>query len=859
MSDSLDDVFAQMRAAGIDPPDQKVVNTDGKVFRWKPAGQAGAKKTAWAFITELRSRDQLRTFFVGSFGNKGDAPVKIENKATDWTPEERADWVEKRRAAEKLQAAERRKEAETAAKKADRMWEKGRTGGKSAYLERKQVGAFGLRFLFGSRIMVPVRNVHGELQGLQYIGDDGEKVFGTGTEKAGRFHLLGAVRNDGPIAFAEGYATAATVHMATGWPVVMCFDAGNLDLVVGAWRAMYASHQFIICADDDRHLVERLAKRLRENGVAVDPADLARKLCDRWALPDGSTVLLDAAWKKNAHGVFRLDFLLEVTAADGKVRREERAMENAGRTKAIAAARKHVARVIFPRFADTAGKGTDWNDLHCAESLDVCRAQLLATPQAQPVAQKFGAAPPGGEDEVRPIEQMLERYVLLYGTTTVWDRKTREIVKIESLKLAWPGWVEEWLEDPARVMIERDKLVFDPTNTVDPETHVNIFDGLGTMPNNAGSCELLIEHLTNLCHRDEALFEWVSCWLAYPLQHPGAKMETALVMHGMEEGTGKSLLMKVMRKIYGRYGRKVTQLQLQSEFTGWLSQMLFCVAEEVVTQQEKKHLKGLLKDIVTGEEVPINEKMLALRYEANHANFVFLSNEQQPLVLDPRDRRYTVINVEERRPESYFSMLGDEIDAGGIEAFHFWLLNLDLKGFTPYTKPFENRDRMVLITLGMPAERKFLKFWTEGQADLPVVSCRFTDLYTAFRAWCRVSGERFVASSTSFASSIGREFVKKKKRLKTWSDKTVMHPDGLDLMADQYAWQGVVWLVPPELRPKPKPRRDDAPAGDGETSRADAVAEITHANLLDDAFLQKEVQEFQKALALLVARARRTL
>ena len=30
---------------------------------------------------------------------------------------------------------------------------------------------------------------------------------------------------------------------------------------------------------------------------------------------------------------------------------------------------------------------------------------------------------------------------------------------------------------------------------------------------------------------------WVLRWLAYPLQHPGAKMRTAMVVHG-DEGSG---------------------------------------------------------------------------------------------------------------------------------------------------------------------------------------------------------------------------------------------------------------------------------------------------------------------------------
>ena len=49
----------------------------------------------------------------------------------------------------------------------------------------------------------------------------------------------------------EGYATGATVHEATGWPVVVAFDCGNLLPVTKAMRAKYPDTRLLICCDDD--------------------------------------------------------------------------------------------------------------------------------------------------------------------------------------------------------------------------------------------------------------------------------------------------------------------------------------------------------------------------------------------------------------------------------------------------------------------------------------------------------------------------------------------------------------------------------------------------------------------------------
>lgn len=66
-------------------------------------------------------------------------------------------------------------------------------------------------------------------------------------------HLLEPVAPDQPIAMAEGYVTAASVFMATGWPTAAAFDAGNLPPVAASLREQYLDHGLIICADRDEN------------------------------------------------------------------------------------------------------------------------------------------------------------------------------------------------------------------------------------------------------------------------------------------------------------------------------------------------------------------------------------------------------------------------------------------------------------------------------------------------------------------------------------------------------------------------------------------------------------------------------
>ncbi|WP_155238061.1 LPD7 domain-containing protein, partial [Kingella kingae] len=71
-----------------------------------------------------------------------------------------------------------------------------------------------------------------KLVNVQTIDEDGNKKFLNGGQKQGAYTIIGDFKqNQQGIILAEGYATAASVHQATGKPVVVVFDAGNLKAV----------------------------------------------------------------------------------------------------------------------------------------------------------------------------------------------------------------------------------------------------------------------------------------------------------------------------------------------------------------------------------------------------------------------------------------------------------------------------------------------------------------------------------------------------------------------------------------------------------------------------------------------------
>jgi len=125
------------------------------------------------------------------------------------------------------------------------------------YLLRKQVGAFGIRQR-GEALLIPIRDVSGQLQALQYIYPAKREINGKLTDKViygsktGNFHHIGKPETPTDTVYVcEGYATGATLHQITGQCVVIAFDAGNLEAVGMAIRTRYPHADLVFAADND--------------------------------------------------------------------------------------------------------------------------------------------------------------------------------------------------------------------------------------------------------------------------------------------------------------------------------------------------------------------------------------------------------------------------------------------------------------------------------------------------------------------------------------------------------------------------------------------------------------------------------
>lgn len=197
-------------------------------------------------------------------------------------------------------------------------------------------------------------------------------------------------------------------------------------------------------------------------------------------------------------------------------------------------------------------------------------------------------------------------------------------------------------------------------------------------------------------------WRWFLQWLAYPLQHPGAKLFTAALVWSREQGTGKSFIGRVMREMYGpKNSTTITSAQLASQFNSWAANKQFIVGEEVSDYAAKGDTHAL-KSLITEPTIQVR-RMYTEPYEVpNCANFYFSSNEPAPLRIEGADRRFYVATLANQRSPQFWKKLDTWRVAGGAAALHHYLLNkVDVSDFDPQGRAPSTNEKRLVVYAGM--------------------------------------------------------------------------------------------------------------------------------------------------------------
>lgn len=229
-----------MRAAGFEPPERI---EPGRVTRFPAPGKRPGTDAAWCLLFP----DQAG----GCFGDWSTGERFTWQAAEPENAAERKRWQAQIQQAQAKAERDRQRQHDEAATRAAKKWDGAAPADADhPYLKAKGIKPHGARQA-GDRLLVPVYNAAGEMRSIQAIGQDGKKRFETGGAITGNYFPI--AKPDGVILIAEGMATAASLHEATGHAVAVAFNAGNLKPVAEAIRAKLPDIDIIIAADDDRN------------------------------------------------------------------------------------------------------------------------------------------------------------------------------------------------------------------------------------------------------------------------------------------------------------------------------------------------------------------------------------------------------------------------------------------------------------------------------------------------------------------------------------------------------------------------------------------------------------------------------
>ena len=199
------------------------------------------------------------------------------------------------------------------------------------------------------------------------------------------------------------------------------------------------------------------------------------------------------------------------------------------------------------------------------------------------------------------------------------------------------------------------------------------------------------DHILHIwCQGDANLCGYVLDWLAHVVQRPEIKVSVALLIRG-EQGAGKGVVQEILRKILGRTHSSyfVNLSQMLGQYNGeFLEKCVLGIVDEVTLDKGFDYSK--IKALITEDTHTIELKYVAPYVVDNYTAFMFFSNHEHVMRLEPGDRRFVVLEAastyagpETAASAAYF----DNVRGVWLEAVSHMLNTRDLSNFRPRAAP----------------------------------------------------------------------------------------------------------------------------------------------------------------------------
>ena len=265
-------------------------------------------------------------------------------------------------------------------------------------------------------------------------------------------------------------------------------------------------------------------------------------------------------------------------------------------------------------------------------------------------------------------------------------------------------FVPEWLQDPhVREYARIDSIPPSRDGTSAPEDVYNTWPGFraDSLPAVAESDVLplvkpILDHLRDVITGPDHL-DFLVAWLAQQVQDPADITRVAIVLQG-KQGVGKNMIFDFyIDSVLGAGSRnnpidgagyrtaKPSEDVFGKHSTAQQNKVFIMVDE--IHSDEMRPLMNKLKDRITGATVNINPKNKTEYTVCNLCNFMFTTNDMNPLRLESEERRFVVFGCKgcKKGNAEYFKGLKTHLCRDDVaRAFLQYLREVDVRKFLPF-------------------------------------------------------------------------------------------------------------------------------------------------------------------------------
>lgn len=219
------------------------------------------------------------------------------------------------------------------------------------------------------------------------------------------------------------------------------------------------------------------------------------------------------------------------------------------------------------------------------------------------------------------------------------DRKIEYIDDFGKNKKVY--FYDKWVEDESRKIYKG--LIFDPFKN--DENYLNLFAGFEY------DQEIIVKKditfiLNFLKDVLQDGYEYILDWIAHIIQYR-TRTERAPILYSNKQGVGKSTIPIFISALLGnKYSLFINKFDdIEKEFNSQFENKFFVTADEIKAKSNDSYDR--LKAVITTKKLSINRKGIDSYECDNLCNYMFTTNNYNPVKIDNEDRRIDIIQCRE--------------------------------------------------------------------------------------------------------------------------------------------------------------------------------------------------------------------